>query len=104
MRNCDIAITAGGTTIYELAATGVPFLCFSYAKNQEALTEYISRTEIAGYCGAFHHNPAETLGKMRQMMDELTANASIRRKMHEKERKMVDGLGAVRIARLLTEM
>lgn len=104
MRNCDIAITAGGTTIYELAATGVPFLCFSYAKNQEALTEYISRTEIAGYCGAFHHNPAETLGKMRQMMDELTANAGIRRKMHEKERKMVDGLGAVRIARLLTEM
>lgn len=104
MRCCDIAITAGGTTIYELAATGVPFLCFSYAKNQEALTEYIGRRGIAGYCGAFHHDPAGTLAKMRRLTLKLTADASLRLEMQEKERKMVDGLGAVRIARLLTEM
>lgn len=104
MRGCDIAVTAGGTTIYELAAIGVPFLCFSYAQNQKLLTEFIGHGHIAGYCGAFHHNPAETLARLQQLMTELITDTDVRREMHENERKMVDGLGAVRIARLLTEL
>lgn len=103
MRDCDIAVTAGGTTIYELAAIGVPFLCFSYAENQERLTEYIGRRHIAGYCGAFHHNPKATLAEIRRLTHGLIADPSLRRSMHENERNMVDGLGAMRIARLLAE-
>lgn len=34
MAKCDVAVTAGGTTVYELAAMGVPFICFSYAENR----------------------------------------------------------------------
>ncbi len=104
MRDCDIAVTAGGTTIYELAAIGVPFLCFSYAENQENLTEYIGRRHIACYCGAFHHNPKATLAEIRRLTHGLIAGPSLRRSMHENERNMVDGLGAVRIARLLAEI
>lgn len=28
MRTCQLAVTAGGTTIYELSVLGVPFVCF----------------------------------------------------------------------------
>lgn len=103
MKSCDIAVTAGGTTIYELAALGIPFLCFSYAENQEQLTEYIGRKQIAGYCGAFHQDPVGTLTRAGRLMDELVFDPDIRGRMQEKEKKMVDGLGAIRIARLLTE-
>ncbi|MCI9336336.1 MAG: UDP-2,4-diacetamido-2,4,6-trideoxy-beta-L-altropyranose hydrolase [Lachnospiraceae bacterium] len=104
MGGCDIAVTAGGTTVYELCAVGVPFLCFSYAENQESLTEYIGQEGIAGYCGAFHRDPAGTLSNMERLMDTLTGDARMRRRIRERERNLADGLGAVRIARLLSEL
>lgn len=102
MRQCDLAVTAGGTTVYELAAIGVPFLCFSYAQNQEALTEYIGRENIAGYCGAYHLDAAMTLNRMRFLAGECKS-VRLRSLMHRREKEMIDGLGAGRIARLLTE-
>ena len=104
MGSCDLAVTAGGTTIYELCAVGVPFVCFSYAENQENLTEYIGRERIAGYCGAFHRDPAATLAKMKLLTDALAADPAMRRGIREREQKVADGLGALRIARLLTEL
>ena len=35
MRECDVAISASGTTLYELAAVGVPTICFEVADNQK---------------------------------------------------------------------
>lgn len=120
MGQCDLAVTAGGTTIYELAAIGVPFLCFSYAENQEALTAYIGRENIAGYCGAYHLKPQETLNCMSRLAELMCegvksgvqdagangaselAGVALRRKMYLREKEMIDGLGAGRIAKLLT--
>lgn len=45
MTACQLAVTAGGTTIYELSVLGVPFVCFSYAENQEGLTEWLGKQE-----------------------------------------------------------
>lgn len=101
MCRCDLAVTAGGTTIYELAAIGVPFLCFSYAENQEALTEYIGREQIAGYCGAYHLDKEGTLGRMKELAAAVSADSGLRRRMYEKEKEMIDGKGAGRIARIL---
>jgi len=101
MRECDLAVTAGGTTIYELAAVGVPFVCFSYAENQEALTEYVGKKEIALSAGAYHREPGETLERILGAVRELCRNRSRRNMCYEKEREMVDGMGAVRLARIL---
>lgn len=103
MKQCDLAVTAGGTTIYELAAIGVPFLCFSYAENQEALAEYIGREQIAGYCGAYHHDRRHVLTVMRDLAQKAADSYELRIRMYEAEKKMIDGHGAERIARVLTE-
>lgn len=100
MAQCDLAVTAGGTTIYELAAVGVPFLCFSYAENQEALTEYIGRKQIAGYCGAWHKGKEAVLEALKTQMAVCRSKA-VREHMSEKEKRMTDGDGAVRCVELI---
>lgn len=101
MEQCDLAVTAGGTTIYELGAIGVPFVCFSYAENQELLTEYIGKNRIAGYGGAYHKEAEQTLAAIREQILELTKNTQLRRAYFEAERNLVDGRGAARIAEII---
>lgn len=100
MAKCDLAVTAGGTTIYELAAVGVPFLCFSYAENQEALTEYIGRKQIAGYCGTWHKGKEAVLEALETQMAACRSKA-VREHMSQEEKRMTDGGGAARCAELI---
>ncbi len=104
MERCDLAVTAGGTTIYELSALGVPFVCFSYAENQEKLTEYIGDRQIAGYGGAYHRDACGTLEGIAKQINELKKNRELRKEYSEKERKLVDGEGAKRIARIIQDV
>lgn len=99
MEQCDLAITAGGTTVYELAAIGVPFICFSYAENQELLTEYIGREGIAGYAGAYHKDAKAMLGEMKHIFKELRNDTAKRNACYLKEKHLIDGLGAGRIVK-----
>ncbi len=98
MQECDLAITAGGSTIYELAAVGIPLICFSYAKNQELLTEYIGREKIAGFAGAYHKAPDAVITEIKRLFVEFCGDADKRNICYLNERQLVDGLGAERLA------
>lgn len=104
MTAADIAVTAGGSTVYELASLGVPFICFSCAENQEPLTEYIGNHNIAGFAGAFHRDPQAAAERLSILFKRLVAEEKLRRQYHCREKKLVDGLGARRLALALTEM
>lgn len=101
MKSADIAITAGGTTIYELSSIGVPFICFSYAENQEALTEYVGRQGIAGYAGAYHKDAQGTLQLMASQFTDMCQDKTKRNDCYEKEKAMIDGQGAMRLAKII---
>lgn len=101
MAQCQLAVTAGGTTIYELAVLGVPFVCFSYAENQEALTEWLGTQQIAGYAGAWHRAAGETLERIGAWYLKAQQDPGLRRQCYETERGLIDGLGAARIAQIL---
>lgn len=98
MRRCQIAITAGGSTIYELAALGIPFICFSYAENQEALVDYIGTHRIAASAGAWHKDPDETLKNIETHFRTLTRHPKLRKQYTKNETKMIDTQGARRLA------
>lgn len=103
MRGCDVALTAGGSTVYELAVLGIPFLCFSYAKNQEPLTEYLGKRRIAGFAGAWHKDCAKTLEEIGRQFTELVRDREKRMLYRSREMELVDGHGAMRIAGMLAE-
>ena len=101
MENCDLAVTAGGTTVYELCALGIPFVCFSCAANQEALAEYVEPQGLGLSAGAWHLAAEETLEAVAAKAGTLAGNAALREACSARERAAVDGRGAERIARLL---
>lgn len=101
MRGCDLAVTAGGTTVYELCALGVPFVCFSCAENQEALTAYVGQREIGWDAGQFHHDPEGTLDRIGSLVRRAVVQPEMRRLMSAKARALVDGQGAERLAKVL---
>ncbi len=104
MTAVDLAITAGGSTVYELAALGVPFICFSYAENQEPLTEFVGQREVAGFAGAYHKASEETLENMKEQFARLCGDLRLRRMYHEREKALIDGRGATRLAAALLEL
>lgn len=101
MEQCDLAITAGGTTIYELAAMGIPFICFSYAENQEALTEYLGKQQVACFAGAYHKEPQQVLQQMKLLTAKMCGDYEARKICSQQEKMMIDGKGAERLAQML---
>lgn len=101
MLECDLAVTAGGTTVYELCALGVPFVCFSCAENQEALTAYAGRREIGLYAGEFHRDSDGTLARIAGLARRAGADSALRRSMSAAAKALVDGQGAGRLAAVL---
>ena len=48
---CDLAISAAGTTLYELCAAGVPTLAFSMSDNQELFAKQMAAAGAVTYLG-----------------------------------------------------
>ncbi len=101
MKQCDLAITAGGSTVYELAAVGVPFIAFAYARNQELLVRYLGERDMSGNAGEWHKDPDKTLEQLEALFEAFCKDYSRRVRYSERERNMVDGQGAERLARTL---
>lgn len=101
MTKCDMAVSAGGSTLYELSALGIPFICFSYADNQDALVDYIGSEQIAGCAGRWHHGKESVLESIREQFESMCDNKELRQQYSRSERRLVDGQGAYRLAEIL---
>lgn len=100
MASCDLAVSAAGTTLYELCAVGVPCISFTMADNQ--LPAALGMAEAAGlpYAGDIRTKPDFYPELLRQILG-LLADASARRELSSALHRAVDGKGALRIAEIL---
>lgn len=94
---CDLAVTAGGTTVYELCAAGVPFVCFSYAENQKRLGAYMA--ELGMGAGDYTQAPEKVLNNITAAAGRLWTDREARMRLSQKERELVDGQGSKRLAK-----
>ena len=101
MCGMDVCVTAGGSTMYELCAVGLPFVCFSVADNQRPLCEAVSAKIIAPYAGAMDLDAEGTLPQIVSYVLELTADRLLRATRQESQRALIDGHGAENIASAL---
>lgn len=101
MLKCDIAISASGSTMYELCACAVPVISFSMADNQVPIVDGFAKAGVAIACGDARDGVNELAERIVDEVIFLMNNVSIREKMSDKARQVVDGIGALRIAQCI---
>ena len=94
MMQADVAVSAAGSTCWELCSLGLPSLLMDVADNQTAEALELDRKGYAKYLGS-----ATTLHpeKLANDIRELLHSEETRRSLSNKGRELVDGRGAERV-------
>lgn len=98
MHKCDLAISAGGTTISELCACGVPIICVSIADNQLPGIKAYEENGVLLYAGDIRNDREAVLNQVIDMALLLKDNFVLRKNLGNNGNKIIDGKGAIRIA------
>lgn len=101
MARSEIALSAGGSTLYELCAMGVPTIAFSFAENQERLVQTFVKRGIVQYGGNYRTEGSGMVQQTIAGFQKLCGDEMLRTEYRRKALHLVDGRGAERIAEAL---
>lgn len=101
MSECDIAVSAAGSTMYELCSMRLPAVCFYFAENQRQMAEYFDRTTAIKSAGNITKDREGVLERLLKRLSELERDASLREQIRRQMAELTDGCGAVRLAEKL---
>ncbi len=97
MSDMDVAVSAAGSTLYELCATQTPAVTYILEDNQVPGAECFRKHGILRCAGDIREKKAEFPGLLISETLKLAENYDERVKTAEKQRLVVDGNGAERI-------
>jgi UDP-2,4-diacetamido-2,4,6-trideoxy-beta-L-altropyranose hydrolase len=96
MKNADIAVSAGGQTLYELACLGIPAVAIKVIENQ---SNNIKGWEDFGFIkNVGNWNDKQLLTNLKNCIDEMESS-EVRKQQAMIGKKHVDGQGARRIVK-----
>ncbi|MBF0506847.1 MAG: hypothetical protein HQL09_08420 [Nitrospirae bacterium] len=101
MAESHIAITALGTTLYELAYLGVPSVIIANYKNDESDMEAFKKLGIAFPLGYYKDVKVEDI---RSAVEELLGNRDLYKEMSRKGNTLINGHGSERIVDIIRQM
>lgn len=97
MLGCEIAITAGGSTMYELCACGAPAICFSFADNQLYGVKGFEKEGLMAYAGDIREDEEKCITNLISYIEQYISNPQARKELAINMREKVDGNGVLRI-------
>ena len=98
MLKADIAISAGGQTLYELARIGVPTVGVAVVDNQLNNIKGLEKVKFLEFAGWW--NDKNIMSSLTEKIDVLS-DYKVRKEKSIIGRSLVDGYGSVRIANFL---
>lgn len=98
MRQCQIAVSAAGTMLFELCAMQIPTVFFVCADNQQYDSDFFAAESRMLFSGDIRQNREECLERILQNIVLLLNDESMQQQMKQKLREVTDGEGARRIA------
>ncbi len=93
MRDMDLAVSAAGSTVYELACLGVPGIIFTMIDNQEMIAKAMHEEGTCISLGSFNALSCE---RFPEVFKDLLQNYAVRKAMHDKAVESFDAIGAAR--------
>lgn len=94
----DLAVTSGGTTVWELAFTGLPSLGLALGEQEEILLAAAANLGLMVNLGEAHTLEAPALATA---ITDLAQNQEQRASMSAKGHRQVDGYGAERVISMM---
>jgi UDP-2,4-diacetamido-2,4,6-trideoxy-beta-L-altropyranose hydrolase len=98
MLNSDVAISAGGQTLYELARVGLPAIAVLVAENQRYNVEQWQKIGSIEYAGSW--NDKDIINNITKLLRKLEAK-KIREDKSSVKQSIIDGQGVKRIAKFI---
>lgn len=99
MKRADLAISAAGSTAWELAYMGLPSLLIVVAENQRPIAAHLAQAGAAIDLG--WHSTCST-SDIAQGVEQLRASATARQTMSQRGQTLIDGNGASRVVMAMT--
>ena len=101
MNGADMAISAAGSTTWEMACMGVPAILVVTADNQRRIAAGLASRRVAINAGWHRDMSSEALA---DTVVKLATSRAIRQEFITKGQALVDGAGADRVARRLANL
>lgn len=96
MQACDIAISAAGSTLYELCACGIPTITYILADNQIMGASAFEQDGIMLNAGDVREY-GDFFGNLLELLERLCSDVELRESLAAKAQRLVDGAGAARL-------
>lgn len=101
MKKADVVISAGGTTLYELCACGTPTISYALADNQLENVKKFAEDGIIDYAGDVRID--NVVENIETLLEKYHYNVELRREKSRRMQQLVDGRGALRIAKVMMD-
>ena len=98
MARCDAAVTANGTTIYELSAAGLPSVTFSMVEEQVTSADSLASLGAAEYCGLMGDDVRDLAEKCAERLADLVCDSARAVELADCAHRLIDGHGAKKMA------
>ena len=101
MVECDVAITAGGSTAYELCACGTPSIIYTVADNQRRTAETFSEMCLMYYAGDVRGDMGKCFSNIEKYLRIYMGRYDLRKSISQRMQSVVDGKGCENIVSAL---
>jgi UDP-2,4-diacetamido-2,4,6-trideoxy-beta-L-altropyranose hydrolase len=103
MTTADLAVSGGGQTLYELAASGVPTVALCLADNQQPNIAALANVSLLS-AGPLAAAAASGFQIVEEACRQLAADRALRARLSRAGQGLIDGRGAVRAADVVLKM
>ena len=98
MAEADLAISAGGSTCWELAYMGLPAITIILSEDQRPIAEKLGELRVVMNLGWYENLIP---GQIGQAAEDLGASMATRTAMSERGQELVDGKGGFRVVQAM---
>ena len=103
MSEADFVLSAGGSTLYELASLAKAVICFSIAANQNNIKSWAEAGAML-YAGDAKADSHSVVAKSINLLKSLLNDENLAKTLGQKANFFVDGKGAIRLAKELLSL